>query len=140
MRVFMHLSLPADGRMLPRTRGAVAGYLQELRLTDDQCHDVILAIDEACANVIRHAFPEGSQRGREGTIDLTAELAEHEVNVTVEDHGIGIDRDVLDNATASPDAVSGRGLQIIRELMTTVDVCRNDGGGTRLTMSKLLSA
>ena len=141
MRVSMHLRLPADGRMLPHTRHAVAGYLQELDLTAEERHDVVLAIDEACANVIRHAFPDGPPPPDESAIELTAELAKHSVEVVVEDRGVGFDTDVIDLRSTTPaDAVSGRGLQIIRELMTTVEVTTNASGGTRLTMAKHLSA
>lgn len=140
MRVLMHLSLPVDGRMLPRTRRAVDGYLEELNLSPEERHDVILAIDEACANVIQHAFPD-QREGTDGVIDLTAVMAEHEVNVTVEDHGVGIPPAAARRRELAPvGAVSGRGLQIIRELMTTVELETNEAGGTRLTMSKQLSA
>jgi anti-sigma regulatory factor (Ser/Thr protein kinase) len=134
VHVRLQLELPADAKMLTRTRWALLGYLEELGAGEDTTADVILALDEACANVVRHAFPTGP-----GSFRLAADITDREVLVQVEDDGVGFDVGDLGTRRIEPDAVSGRGLGIIRTLMTSVEVESplNDGG-TRLTMRRLL--
>ena len=48
--------------------------------------DVILALDEACSNVVKHAFPTGR-----GMYTLRADLRPEEVVIEVEDDGVGFD-------------------------------------------------
>src|SRR4029453_17126732 len=59
VHVRLQLELPAEARMLTRTRWALLGYMQELGTGDETAGEVILALDEACGNVVRHAFPGG---------------------------------------------------------------------------------
>jgi sigma-B regulation protein RsbU (phosphoserine phosphatase) len=120
--------------MLTRTRWAVLGYLQEMGIGDETVADVILAIDEACANVVRHAFPDG-----DGHFRLAADLSDDDVLVEVEDHGVGFNPFDLGGRATTPDALSGRGLGIIHKLMTSVELeSPIDDGGTRLRMRKRL--
>ena len=134
-RLVLQLELPADARLLPRTRQAVAGYLEDAGTEEEARADVVLALDEACANVIRHAFPNGT----EGTIRLRAEIGDDFVTVQVEDDGIGCDPEKAIRPRPDPDQISGRGLYMIRELMTTVHLeSPTETGGTRLRMQKLL--
>ena len=132
MRLVLSLLLPADARFLPRTRGAISGYLQESGARPDAVDDVVLALDEACANVIRHAFPDGTT----GSLRLHAEIDDHEVVVQVEDDGAGFDPCCVELSPGF-EATSGRGLAMIRKLMTEVDVeSPTPSGGTKLVMSK----
>ena len=135
MRLVLQLEIPADARLLPRTRAAVGGYLEEAAGHSEAVDDVILALDEACANVIRHAFPHGVP----GTIRLLAEIDSENVTVLVEDDGVGFDPFRVD-LRGGLDDVSGRGLHLIRMLMTEVDVQSptERGTGTRLRMHKQL--
>ncbi len=134
-QLVLHLELPADARLLPRTRKAVSGYLEEVGAEPEATADVALAVDEACANVIRHAFPDGAP----GTIRLQAEIGDDAVTVQVEDDGVGFDPREATAREPNLDDTSGRGLQIIRTLMTTVQLeSPTETGGTRLRMKKLL--
>jgi len=134
-QLVLQLELPADARLLPRTRRAVSGYLEDVGAEAEDRADVVLALDEACANVIRHAFPTGVA----GTIRLRAEIAEDAVTVQVEDNGVGFDAVAATRRKPGPEATSGRGLHMIRTLMTTVQLeSPTETGGTRLRMQKLL--
>ncbi len=135
MRLVVNLTLPAEARLVPRTRRIFSGYMEELGVDGDTTDDVILALDEACANVIRHAFPDGVP----GTIRLRAEIAQDTVTVQVEDDGVGFDALEATLREPGPEDTSGRGLHMIRMLMTTVQLeSPTETGGTRLRMQKLL--
>ena len=135
MQFAIQVALPLNTRLLPKTRQALAGYLEEVVMTEDTLHDVILALDEACTNVIRHAFPGTA----EGEYHVSAVVGGGEVRITVEDHGVGFDPARLDADWVEPEATSGRGLSIIQSVMSSVDVSpTDDEGGTRLVMRKSL--
>jgi anti-sigma regulatory factor (Ser/Thr protein kinase) len=132
----LQVALPLNTRLLPKTRQAVAGYLEEVAMPADTVHDVILALDEACTNVIRHAFPGTT----DGEYRVSAIVEGGEVRITVEDHGVGFDPARMDEGWVEPEATSGRGLSIIQSVMSSVDVSPTDGdGGTRLVMRKTLN-
>lgn len=133
MRLVLELQIPADARLLPRTRSALSGYLQESGASEECSGDVVLALDEACANVIRHAFPDGAP----GTIDLRVELSDQAILVEVKDEGIGFDPFRVDLAGTLEDT-SGRGLRMIRQLVDMVELQSptETGAGTRVRMHK----
>ncbi len=64
---FLHRSWPADSAQLSVIRHQLAGWLAPLRLTDDETADVVLAVDEAAANSVRHAYGPGEP----GAVELT---------------------------------------------------------------------
>jgi anti-sigma regulatory factor (Ser/Thr protein kinase) len=134
MRLILQLVLPADARLLPRTRRAIAEYLCEVGASREHTDDVILALDEACANVVRHAFPDG----RDATFRVVAEISDDAVDMSVEDEGVGFNPDEVDLRDGN--GTGGRGLHMIRQLMTSVDVRSptERGVGTRLHMQKRL--
>jgi serine/threonine-protein kinase RsbW len=117
MRFVVDLTLPTDARLISQTRRTVSGYLEQMGVAADVVDDVVLALDEACTNVMRHAFVGDTELFR-----LTAELDEDEIVVVVEDEGIGLPPTKLREplGMAEPTATSGRGLQMIRSLMTNV--------------------
>jgi serine/threonine-protein kinase RsbW len=135
MRLIVDLTLPTDARLISQTRRMFSGYLAEMGVADDDVSDVALALAEACTNVMRHAFTAPNQN-----FHLSAELRPEEVVLVVEDDGIGLPPEAeVDRGMPEPTATSGRGLQLIRELMTTVEVDTAPARpGTRVQMRKSL--
>jgi serine/threonine-protein kinase RsbW len=135
MRLVVDLTLPTDARLISQTRRMFSGYLEEMGVDGEDVSDVALALAEACTNVMRHAFAQPDH-----SFHLSAELRPEEVVLVVEDEGVGLPPGA--GATMpEPAATSGRGLQLIRQLMTDVDVqTAPQRAGTRLHMRKSLRA
>lgn len=131
MRVRLQLSLPATPALLGQTRQTLRGYLQALDVDHEIVSDVVLAVDEACANVIRHAAT-----GPDDEYELRAEFTADSIEISIDDQGPGFDPEAI--AAPALTATSGRGLQIIEQLMSDVQVGRLSGAGTRLHMQRLL--
>lgn len=134
MRLVVDLTLPTDARLISQTRRMFSGYLEEMGVAHDDVSDVALALAEACTNVMRHAYRQDDQ-----CFHLSAELRPEEVVFVVEDDGIGMP-DGAGSSMPDPSATSGRGLQLIRQLMTSVDVQTAPANGTRVQMRKSLRA
>ena len=137
MRFVVDLTLPTDARLISQTRRTVSGYLEQMGVATDVVDDVVLALDEACTNVMRHAFAGDTE-----LFHLTAELGPDEIVVVVEDEGVGLPVSKLHEplGAADPTATSGRGLQMIRTLMTDVALETTPlRQGTRLEMRRSLT-
>lgn len=113
------MSFPPDPDQLAWTRHALENWLTE-RITDTRTiADIILAVGEACANAVEHGLRDNS----DGTINLRARCSDKEVHVVVTDNGRWRE------PAARPDPYRGRGLALMRALMTHVDV-RVEATGT----------
>jgi len=80
---FVHRSWPADPRQLSLIRRELAGWLAPLALTEDETVGVVLAVDEAATNVVRHAYGEGES----GAVELTMWTEPGTLCIEVVDHG-----------------------------------------------------
>lgn len=135
MRLVVDLTLPTEARLISQTRRAFTGYLEEMGVDGDDVSDVALALAEACTNVLRHACTRGD------SFRLSAELGPDEVVLVVEDDGIGLPPSADRAPSTGPEATatSGRGLFLIRALMTSVVLETTPARqGTKLQMRKSL--
>jgi anti-sigma regulatory factor (Ser/Thr protein kinase) len=110
----LSLTLPAEPRMLAEIRREMRRWLRGVPVTASEESEILLACGEACANVVRHAYPAAS-----GDVLLDASVADGTLEVTVSDHG---------RWRAPVDRGGGWGLQLIRDLVDTVDVEREPAG------------
>ncbi|MDP9075730.1 MAG: ATP-binding protein [Actinomycetota bacterium] len=133
MRLALDLSLPAETRFIGATRRALALYLTEFGTPADIVDDVVLCLDEAWSNVLQHAFPNGGG----GHYLLRAELRPEEIMIEVVDPGMGFNP--MEHRTVELLDSSGRGFDVMRMLMTTVEIeSPMPAGGTRLRMCRQL--
>jgi serine/threonine-protein kinase RsbW len=121
-----HLDIRVPGRFryLPAVREMV-----RLALTREGQHDVddiLLAVQEACVNAVRHGH--GGECDR--PIHLSLRVDRERVELTVSDGGEGFELPVAIEDALSPTAESGRGLAIIQAIMDEVSVHRADGTTT----------
>jgi anti-sigma regulatory factor (Ser/Thr protein kinase) len=134
MHLCLDLTLPSSHEFVRTTRRVVASYLEDSGVEDNQATDLVLAIGEACTNVVQHAFPDGG-----GTFRLILDLRPEEIVVEVSDAGIGFEPFEQAIAPFGHLAVSGRGIEIMRRLVTTVEVeSPTPLGGTRLRLLQRL--
>ena len=131
------LSLYADPSRLATIREFVARAGYDLGLDKPEVYDLQLAVDEACANVVLHAY-----NGRGGEMEITVEPAAGGVQVTIRDWGRAFDPQTV----ASPDIeasleqrrLGGLGLYLMRQVMDEVDFAFDLEKGNTLTMLKRL--
>lgn len=133
------LTLPAKAEYLLLTRLALAGISRTVPIDEESLADLKLAVTEACANAVNHAYADG-----QGTVRVTFRLLQDEVEIVVADDGPGVPTDRLPTLPADPEvpvtpAESGMGLAIVNAIMDEVTVEPGPGGrGTTLVMRKRL--
>ena len=93
---------------------------RRLRLTEEGLGDIDLAVEEASANIVRHAY----RPGHAGDILLRVETTENVVRITLTDWGVPFDPKKVTpfdvRAPVETRAKSGTGLQLIHGLMDGV--------------------
>jgi anti-sigma regulatory factor (Ser/Thr protein kinase) len=115
----MHELLPATLDSVATARRAVRRFAVDLEVDVD---GMVLAVSEAVANVVAHAYVDGGR----GVVELSGAASPLEVTVTVRDHGGGLAGD-------SPGG-AGYGLLIIRRLAQHVELA-DTRDGVALTMA-----
>jgi anti-sigma regulatory factor (Ser/Thr protein kinase)/putative methionine-R-sulfoxide reductase with GAF domain len=117
----LRLRLKADPRVLADVRRILRRWLLDHGAMRDELNEVTLAVNEACANAIEHAYSPAP-----AAFELEASATREEVAVVVRDRG---------SWRAPRGRNRGRGLTIIEAAMDHVDVNPADGG-TEIVMRR----
>lgn len=112
----VEVEVPAEAERLANLRHLVRRWVAANGGTDDDCAAFAIAVSEACANAIEHAYGP-----TDATISLEAELSDGEATVRVKDRG---------QWREPRGEHRGRGLPVMREFMDDVSIDRGDEGTT----------
>lgn len=130
------LTVPSDLANLERIADFVTDAALRLGLSEQQAFEVQMAADEACANVIQHAYGPGV----EGEIVIRCEVEGDEFVITIRDHGRAFDpEEVAEPDLACPlekRQVGGLGLFFMRKMMDRVAFHFDPQAGNELKMYK----
>ena len=113
----LRVELPAEPSVLRGLRRRVRAWLELRGFDKDAGADAVLALNEACANAIEHAY-----RGGAGTVVVRLEHARDRLAIAVEDEGTWRE--------PQPDDARGRGFVIMRNVMDTAEVVHRPTGTT----------
>lgn len=118
-------------------RAAVGAFIAPMDPNLEELSDIKTAVSEAVTNCIVHAYPGG-----DGTITLTCRVyPDRNIELTVEDHGVGIPDVTAARAplfTTGGQDRSGMGFTIMEKFMTSLQVESALGRGTTVTMTRRL--
>jgi PAS domain S-box-containing protein len=118
----------ATAEQLGDIRHELAAWMQTAAIPDDRIADIVLAVNEACANSIEHGY-RGSAAGR--------------VRVEGENDGARVHLTIIDDGSWKPKAADpgarGRGLLLIRAVSDWLEMACTPSG-TTVDMSFNLSA
>jgi serine phosphatase RsbU (regulator of sigma subunit)/anti-sigma regulatory factor (Ser/Thr protein kinase) len=113
----LEVEVSAAPAQLSASRHLIRRWVEANNGTDDDCAAFAIAVTEACANAIEHAYGL-----RDETIELRASLEDGVANVTIRDHGSWKESQEGNRG--------GRGIPIMREFMDEVSVESTDEGTT----------
>ena len=132
----LELTVASDLENLAQIAEFVTDAALRLGLDEKQAFEVQMATDEACANVVEHAYGPGGV----GEILIRCEVEGGDFVVTICDHGRSFDPDQV----PEPDLtcplegrqIGGLGLFFMRKLMDRVDFYSDPDTGNELRMYK----
>lgn len=125
----------SDSTELPRVRDQVRAWVAQRRWSTDQVADIVLAVDEALTNVIRHGY-EG-RPGQPIEVDCrTLRDARHGdgMEIVIRDWGRQVPLDKICGRDLDDLRPGGLGVHLIRNLMDFCEYSHAEGGGMRLVM------
>lgn len=127
------LTFSSDTEELAGMRHEVREFLNLAPLDEMQAELVVLALDEACTNIIRYAY-EGRP---DFPIELTLELSESQIRCEIRDYGKPCDPDCIKSRELEDFRPGGLGVRIMQFAFDEVDYrpCKR---GTVLTLTKNL--
>ena len=126
-------AMASDVRYLPVVRGAVGALTAAIGWNEAECRAVVLAIDEAITNIIRHAY----QGRSDGLIELECRESADGLEFTVQDSGEPPDPSRICAREAGADKPGGLGTHIIRDVMDSVSYQRTESGNRFLAAKRL---
>jgi sigma-B regulation protein RsbU (phosphoserine phosphatase) len=124
---------PARPESLALVRRAVAGILEGLGLPAEIAGDIVLAVDEACQNVVRHAYGPGNSG------DMVVEVRRESGRLAVDllDFAAPVDPSRVVSRDLDDVRPGGLGIHLIRTIMDHAEfVTPPRGAGNLLRMTK----
>jgi anti-sigma regulatory factor (Ser/Thr protein kinase) len=132
-RLRMKFAMPSDARYLPVVRGAIGPLAAVIGWDETECGAIALAVDEALANIIRHAYHSRA----DGLIELECRESAEGLEITLLDNGDAPDRSKICARELGCDRPGGLGTHIIKQVMDSVSY-EASPEGNRFVASKLL--
>ena len=139
--LLLKLELPSNPEMLCVVRQALGQLGETLGLSSAECRSLVLAVDEALTNIIRHAYD-----GEKGhpihaafrRIEVASDgITKKALEIVLEDRGRKVDRAKLCSRPLEEVRPGGLGLHLIKECMDSVEF-RRRLGKNQLRLVKVL--
>jgi serine/threonine-protein kinase RsbW len=131
VNVHFSVRLPTDAQSVPLVRGLLRQALQYLEVAEHGIQEIVLALTEACANVVQHA-------GEHEEYQVDIAIDDVFCRISVVDDGDGFDPVTTTAAQERSPLDPGRGLVLMRALVDRLDFVRDDDGRHRVTLEKRL--
>lgn len=125
----LELTVPAKAENVSVVRHVLGALGDALAVEGEVLHDVRLAVSEACANVVVHAYAES-----DGLLEVSARpTPDRTLEIVVRDHGRG-----MGPRADSPGL--GVGLPLIAALTSALEIGTGIDGATEVRMTFALDA
>ena len=133
--LFMHVTFDMCSRpcCLPVVRAAVGQLAAMVGWDETECRAITLAVDEALANVIRHAY----NNRPDGLIELECRESAEGLEIVLLDNGNTPDRAKICAREVGCDQAGGLGTHIIKDVMDTVSYEVSPEGNRFVATKKL---
>ena len=134
-----HLKIPGKACNLETIRNFVSDIAVEMGFNPENVNKIELAVDEACTNIIEHAYGHDENQD----IDVSVQSDMKKLTVIVSDKGKSFDHKNIE----MPDMkkyleelrVGGLGIYLMKTLMDDVKYSTSPGGRNEVRMVKYLA-
>ncbi len=136
---YNELSVKSTTDHLSQIREFTKSAAKQCGFSEDVIGKIILAVDEACTNIIKHAY----KYSNEGNINISVKFADSKFEIAITDEGIHFNPDTI----PEPDIkeyykqkkVGGLGVYLIKKLMDEVKYATLTGNKNQVTLVKYLN-
>ncbi|MBN2030655.1 ATP-binding protein [bacterium] len=131
-----HLKIPSRTDDLEVIRDFVASVAKKVGFDGDEVNKIELAVDEACTNVIEHAYQYDVKKN----IDIAIKIDYNRFTVVVTDRGKGFNMQDVElpdmKSYLAEIRVGGLGIYLMKQLMDEVDYHSEPGVKNEVRMVK----
>ena len=131
MKIEFTVRLPVDSSSVPFVRGLCRKALEHLKVDQDTVDEIVLALTEACANVVEHT-------GQDSDYDVAVHIDDDVCRISVWDEGAGFEMPDLSQPVDPTEG--GAGLVLMRALVDGLAFERDSDGRHRVTLEKRLQS
>ncbi len=128
------LSIPSNPKYLGLIRKVLQELLEYHEVPEETARRLILCVDEACSNVIKHSYEGPCEEPIEATFYFDGD----DFKVQIRDYGKQCDSSQIKPRCLEEVKPGGLGTHFINEIMDDVSYCTERAKGTLLTMVKKL--
>lgn len=126
------LTVPSQPRYLYVVRSALHPLILDAGFSKKEARLIILAVDEACSNIIKHAYAGDPA----GTITVTVADDADRFTVRLRDFGKKADRAAIAPRDLSDVRPGGLGTHFMKAAFDSINYNTDQGEGTLLTLEK----
>ena len=131
-----HLQIRSDPAELAGVRDCVLEVATGVGFTEKEVADIILAVDEALTNVIRHGYGGPCKQPIDIHVERCGSKGREAISVSIRDFGKQFDPEAIAGRPLEEVRPGGLGIHIMKSVMDQVSYAPADGGGMMLTMTK----
>jgi len=124
--------VPSDPKVLKIVRLSVSWLCELAGFSEEDRNSTTLAVDEACSNIIRHAY----QGDIHQPIIITCKLLDNGIEITLQDFGRSVREEEIKPRDLDEVRPGGLGVHLIRSVMDVVHYESNEEEGNKLTLAK----
>lgn len=132
MKVACKILFSSDASYMAEVRDGVRAFLKDSAFTEEDAAKIVMAIDEACTNIIRHAY-----LGLAKPIRLEMKWLRDRTRFILRDYGRPFHPPDVETKNINVVSPGGLGIFIIGKVFDRVDYVPQ-ARGTRLTLEKRL--
>jgi anti-sigma regulatory factor (Ser/Thr protein kinase) len=126
------ITIPSHPKYLSVVRAVTAGMAQLHEMTEAVIDDIKLAVDEACSNVIKHAYKGETSR----KITLRYAAKRGTFTVLIDDNGTKLTIEQMKGRSLDDVRPGGLGVHFIRKVFDVVELDDRKRRGNRLILIK----
>jgi serine/threonine-protein kinase RsbW len=134
MKDSISITIPSNPKYLSVVRSVTVKVGQVNGMKEDLLEDIKLAVDEACANVIKHAY-RGNTSGK---IAIKYEISPENYQVIITDNGIKAYNSLLKGRDLDDVRPGGLGIHFIKRVFDVFELDEKKKKGNRLILIKHL--
>jgi serine/threonine-protein kinase RsbW len=135
----LRLKIESQTDNLILVRDLVADAARKFGFNDDDVHKIILAVDEACTNIIKHAYHNDPNKD----ISINIDMHDGRFTVVIRDKGKHFDPDRVSipdmNEYLKQYRVGGLGMYLMKKLMDEVEYDIRPGIRNEVRLTKYLA-
>jgi serine/threonine-protein kinase RsbW len=135
MKDSVTITIPSHQKYLSIVRSVTGKIAQIYEITEPLTEDMKLAVDEACANVIKHAY----KGDRTKKIILKYKITKKSFNVIIEDSGIKAQTDLIKGRSLDDIRPGGLGIHFIKRVFDVFQFDETKKKGNRLILIKSMN-